>query len=101
MLRLLLILISTLSFPYSLYHLLLCTPLLHLSTYLLSTHYLPYKTQTQLTPLQIIQPLLPLLRNPHGLPAVKTRVGLAFSDLQSMREVGTLRAAKVLRKEIR
>ncbi|KAH7876247.1 uncharacterized protein C8R40DRAFT_1169372 [Lentinula edodes] len=54
-----------------------------------------------LTPLQIIQPLLPLLRNPHGLPAVKTRVGLAFSDLQSMREVGTLRAAKVLRKEIR
>ncbi|KAJ4466351.1 hypothetical protein C8R41DRAFT_926093 [Lentinula lateritia] len=74
--------------------------------------YLPYITQTQLTPLQIIQSLLPLLRNPHVphsepksiiicLPAAETRVGLAFHGVQSMSAVGTLRAAKVLRKEIR
>ncbi|KAJ3888605.1 hypothetical protein GG344DRAFT_89863 [Lentinula edodes] len=74
--------------------------------------YLPYITQTQLTPLQIIQSLLPLLRNPHVphsdpksiiicLPAAETRVGSAFSGVQSMSAVGTLRAAEVLRKEIR
>ncbi|KAJ3912641.1 hypothetical protein F5877DRAFT_14641, partial [Lentinula edodes] len=74
--------------------------------------YLPYITQTQLTSLHIIQSLLPLLRNPHVphsepksiiicLPAAETRVGLAFHSVQSMSTVGTLRAAKVLRKEIR
>lgn len=71
--------------------------------------YLPYLTATQITPLQVIQSILPLFRNVSGnqeksvivcLPATATRVGLPFSSIQSMSAAGTLRATEVLRREI-
>ncbi|KAF5388945.1 hypothetical protein D9757_005154 [Collybiopsis confluens] len=85
-------------------------PLEHIS---FSHTYLPYLTATQVTPLQIIQSLLPLLRNVHVpnrrddkksivvcLPATETFMGLPFSAIQSMSAIGTLRAVEILRREI-
>ncbi|KIK59453.1 hypothetical protein GYMLUDRAFT_227040 [Collybiopsis luxurians FD-317 M1] len=85
-------------------------PLEHLS---FSHTYLSYLTTTQITPLQIIQSLLPLLRNAHVpnrrsdkksivvcLPATETFMGLPFSSIQSMSAVSTLRAVEILRREI-
>ncbi|KAJ3930737.1 MAG: hypothetical protein NXY57DRAFT_1010711, partial [Lentinula lateritia] len=63
--------------------------------------YLPYITQTQLTPLQIIQSLRPLLRNSHVPHSEPKSIIICLHDVQSMSEVGTLRAAKGLKKEIR
>lgn len=75
--------------------------------------YLPYLTATQITPLQVIQALLPLLRTGPSrsrdvgkksiivcLPATDTRVGLPFASVQAMSAAGTLRGIEVLRREI-
>ncbi|KAK1218851.1 hypothetical protein PQX77_018467 [Marasmius sp. AFHP31] len=81
-------------------------PLEHIN---LPDAYLPYLTYTQITPLQVIQSLLPLLRHVPAsgkksiiicLPATETRFGLPFSAVQSMSAAGTLRAVEVLRREI-
>ncbi|KAL0061040.1 hypothetical protein AAF712_012161 [Marasmius tenuissimus] len=81
-------------------------PLEHIS---LPDAYLPYLTYTQITPLQVIQSLLPMLRHVPAsgkksiiicLPATETRFGLPFSAVQSMSAAGTLRAVEVLRREI-
>jgi hypothetical protein len=79
----------------------------------LSETYLPYLTATQITPLQVIQALLPLLRTGSArskdigkksiivcLPATDTRVGLPFASVQAMSAAGTLRGVDVLRREI-
>ncbi|KAF9473779.1 hypothetical protein BDN70DRAFT_867110 [Pholiota conissans] len=86
-------------------------PLEHIS---LQDTYLPYLTATQVTPLQVIQALLPLLRTGSArtqdtgkksvvicLPATDARVGLPFASVQAMSAAATLRAAEVLRREIR
>lgn len=75
--------------------------------------YIPYLTATQITPLQVIQSLLPLLRTGPArsrdkgkksiivcLPSTDTRVGLPFASIQSMAAASTLRAVEVLRREI-
>ncbi|EAU88708.1 hypothetical protein CC1G_01081 [Coprinopsis cinerea okayama7 len=85
-------------------------PLEHLS---LAKDYLPYLTATQITPLQVIQQLLPILRTGSArardkghktivvcLPAVDTRVSLPFSSVQAMSAAGTLKAVETLRREI-
>ncbi|KAK0484044.1 hypothetical protein IW261DRAFT_1466403 [Armillaria novae-zelandiae] len=81
-------------------------PFEHIS---LQSDYLTYLTATQITPLQVIQSLLPLLRNVPSkgkkpiivcVPATDARIGLPFSSLQSMSAAGTLRAVEVLRREI-
>lgn len=86
-------------------------PLEHIS---LQHTYLPYLTATQITPLQVIQALLPLLRTGSArsrdkgkksiiicLPATDARVGLPFASVQAMSAAATIRAAEVLRREIR
>ena len=85
-------------------------PLEHIS---FQDKYIPYLTATQITPLQVIQSLLPLLRTGPArsrdkgkksiivcLPATDTRVGLPFASIQSMAATSTLRAVEVLRREI-
>ena len=85
-------------------------PLEHIS---LDHTYLPYLTATQITPLQVIQALLPLLRTSPArgkdkgkksiivcLPATDARVGLPFASVQAMSAAGTLRGVEVLRREI-
>lgn len=86
-------------------------PLEHVS---LRDTYLPYLTATQITPLQVIQALLPLLRTGSArsrdkgkksiivcLPATDALVGLPFASVQAMSAAGTLRALEILRREIR
>ncbi|TFY51656.1 hypothetical protein EVJ58_g10454, partial [Rhodofomes roseus] len=91
-------------------------PLEHLS---LQDAYSSYLTATHITPLQIIQALLPLLRaNPARardalannlskksivvcLPAIDARVGLPFAGAQAMSAAATLRAVEVLRREVK
>ncbi|KAF9527049.1 hypothetical protein CPB83DRAFT_857058 [Crepidotus variabilis] len=86
-------------------------PLEHVS---LENTYLPYLTATQITPLQIIQSLLPLLRTGSArsrdygkksivfcLPATDARVGLPFASVQAMSAAGTLRGVEVLCREIK
>ncbi|KAF5373655.1 hypothetical protein D9758_000779 [Tetrapyrgos nigripes] len=94
--------VSLLSLPSPTVH----APLEHIS---LRDHYLPYLNATQITPLQVIQSLLPLLRNMTSngkktivvcLPATEARVGLPFAAVSSMSAAGTLRAVEVLRREI-
>ncbi|KAE9397356.1 hypothetical protein BT96DRAFT_921555 [Gymnopus androsaceus JB14] len=83
-------------------------PLEHVS---LQHSYMSYLNVTQITPLQVIQSLLPLLRNAHVpnhgkktivvcLPATEAHMGLPFSAVQSMSASSTLRAVEVLRREI-
>ncbi|KAF8911028.1 hypothetical protein CPB84DRAFT_1763166 [Gymnopilus junonius] len=80
----------------------------------LQNTYLPYLTATQITPLQVIQALLPLLRTVSArsrdkgkrsiivcLPAMDARVGLPFASVQAISAAGTLRGVEVLRREIR
>ncbi|EKM82586.1 hypothetical protein AGABI1DRAFT_52867 [Agaricus bisporus var. burnettii JB137-S8] len=81
----------------------------------LNESYLPYLTATHITPLQVIQALLPLLRAGSAithdkglkktvvvcLPATDTRVGLPFAGVRSMSAAATERATEVLRREIR
>ena len=86
-------------------------PLEHIS---LRDTYLPYLTAAHLTPLQVIQALLPLLRTGSArsrdvgkksiivcLPAMDARVGLPFGSVQAMSAAATLRGIEVLRREIR
>ncbi|KAF4614562.1 hypothetical protein D9613_003140 [Agrocybe pediades] len=86
-------------------------PLEHVS---LHETYLPYLTATQITPLQVIQALLPLLRAGSArsrdkgkksiivcLPATDALVGLPFASVQAMSAAGTLRGVEILRREIR
>ena len=91
-------------------------PLEHLN---LRGTYQEYLQATHLTPLQVLQALLPLLRSSparardalaHGagkqsivvcLPATDARVGLPFGSAQAMSAAATLRGVEVLRREIR
>ncbi|KDR81713.1 hypothetical protein GALMADRAFT_239864 [Galerina marginata CBS 339.88] len=86
-------------------------PFEHIS---LQDTYLPYLTATQITPLQVIQALLPLLRTVSArsrdvgkksivicLPATDARIGLPFASVQAMSAAATLRGIEVLRREIR
>ena len=79
----------------------------------LSGSYLTYLNATQITPLQVIQALLPLLRTGSArskdvgrksiivcLPVTDVRVGLPFASIQAMSAAGTLRGIEVLRREI-
>ncbi len=82
-------------------------PLEHIS---LTDTYIPYLIAAQITPLRVIQCLLPLLRtSPRDkgnksiivcLPATEARVGIPFASVQSMAVAGTLRGVEVLRREI-
>lgn len=82
-------------------------PLEHVS---LTDTYVPYLTAAQITPLRVIQSLLPLLRtSPRDkgnksiivcLPATEARVGIPFTSVQSMVVASTLRGVEVLRREI-
>ncbi len=76
---------------------------------------MPYLTATQITPLQVIQSLLPLMRTGPAiardnglkktivvcLPAIDTRVGLPFAGIRSMSAAAMARGVEVLRREIR
>ncbi|EIM89815.1 uncharacterized protein STEHIDRAFT_145043 [Stereum hirsutum FP-91666 SS1] len=90
-------------------------PLEHLH---LRSSYLPYLNATHLTPLQVIQALLPLLRSSPArardaasnnaekksiivcIPAAESRVGLPFAAANAMSAAATLRGIEVLRREI-
>ncbi|KAI0256877.1 hypothetical protein BJV78DRAFT_1167642 [Lactifluus subvellereus] len=92
------------------------TPLEHVQ---LQGEYLKYLNATHITPLHIIQALLPLMRNSPSrtrdaikngkgkksivvcVPAVDARVGLPFLGPSSMSAAATLRAVEVLRREVR
>jgi Fungal family of unknown function (DUF1776) len=92
------------------------TPLEHVQ---LQGEYLKYLNATHITPLHIIQALLPLMRNSPSrtrdaikngkgkksivvcVPAVDARVGLPFLGPSSISAAATLRAAEVLRREVR
>ena len=85
----------------------------------LQGEYLKYLNATHITPLHIIQALLPLMRNSPSrtrdaikngkgkktivvcVPALDTRVGLPFLGPSSMSAAATLRAVDVLRREVR
>ncbi|TCD66178.1 hypothetical protein EIP91_001671 [Steccherinum ochraceum] len=91
-------------------------PLEHLS---LREDYATFLQTSHIIPLQVIQALLPLLRNSSArardslsnslgrksivvcLPATDTRVGLPFMSAQGMSAAATLRAVEILRREIR
>lgn len=91
-------------------------PIEHLG---LQDTYTAYLTATHITPLQVIQAMLPLLRaNPARsrdaltnhlskksivvcLPAIDARVGLPFAGAQAMSAAATLRAVEVLRREVK
>ena len=76
--------------------------------------YLPYLTATHMTPLQVIQALLPVLRTGPAftqdhkldktvivcLPALDVRVGLPFASVGSMSAAATERGVEVLRREL-
>ncbi|RDB21093.1 hypothetical protein Hypma_011790 [Hypsizygus marmoreus] len=85
-------------------------PLEHIS---LRNTYLPFLNATHITPLQVIQALMPLLRTGPArardkgkktiivcLPAIEARVGLPFASMQAMSAASTLRGIEVLRREI-
>ncbi|KAG6851299.1 hypothetical protein H0H93_011735 [Arthromyces matolae] len=85
-------------------------PLEHIS---LQNTYLPFLSATHITPLQVLQALMPLLRTGPArsrdkgkksiivcLPAIDARVGLPFASMQAMSATSTLRAVEVLRREI-
>lgn len=86
-------------------------PLEHIS---IPETYLPYLTATHITPLQIIQALLPLLRTGPAftqdhrldktiivcLPALDVRVGLPFASVGSMSVAAMERGVEVLRREL-
>jgi hypothetical protein len=92
------------------------TPLEHVQ---LQSEYLKYLNATHITPLQIIQALLPLMRNSPSrtrdsikngkgkksivvcVPATDAHVGLPFLGPSSMSAAATLRGVDVLRREVR
>lgn len=72
--------------------------------------YPAYLQATHFTPIQVLQALLPLMRNSpkHArktiivcLPSIDGRVGLPFASAQAMSAAATLRGVEVLRREIR
>lgn len=72
--------------------------------------YPAYLQATHFTPMQVLQALLPLMRNaPKNahksilvcLPSIDGRVGLPFASAQAMSAAATLRGVEVLRREIR
>ena len=85
----------------------------------LQGEYLKYLNATHITPLQIIQALLPLMRNSPSrtrdairngkgkksivvcVPAIEARVGLPFMGPSSMSATATRRAVDILRSEVR
>jgi hypothetical protein len=85
----------------------------------LQGEYLKYLNATHITPLQIIQALLPLMRNSPSrtrdairngkgtksivvcVPAIDARIGLPFLGPSSMSASATRRAVDVLRREVR
>ena len=91
-------------------------PLEHVS---INDDYLPYLQITHITPLRVIQGLLPYLRTTPAraqdalsnnlgrksvivcLPVTDTLVGLPFASAQAMSAAATQRAVEVLRREIR
>ncbi|KAF9454594.1 hypothetical protein P691DRAFT_692277 [Macrolepiota fuliginosa MF-IS2] len=87
-------------------------PLEHVS---LPDTYLPYLTATHVTPLQVIQALLPLIRTGPAimrdqgykktivvcLPATDVRVGLPFAGVRAMSAAAMERGVEVLRREVR
>ncbi|KAI0312381.1 hypothetical protein OF83DRAFT_1067259 [Amylostereum chailletii] len=91
-------------------------PLEHLDLY---NEYMPYLTATHITPLQVIQALLPLMRTSPAraqdaasngkskksivvcVPAADARVGLPFASASAMSAAATARGVEVLRPEIR
>jgi hypothetical protein len=81
-------------------------PLEHIS---LSQDYVSYLTAAQITPLSVIQSIVPMLRTVPSkgkktiivcLPSIPVRLGLPFDGAQAMSSVSTLRATEVLRREI-
>ncbi|KAH0583671.1 hypothetical protein J132_00838 [Termitomyces sp. J132] len=85
-------------------------PLEHIS---LRNTYLPFLSATHITPIQILQAMMPLLRTGPArardkgkksiivcLPAIDAHVGLPFASMQAMSAAGTLRGIEVLRREI-
>lgn len=90
-----------------------------LETLSMQDSYAAYLQATHLTPLQVIQGLLPFLRTSPArardavanntpkksivfcLPATDAHVGLPFAGAQAMSAAATLRGAEVLRREIR
>ncbi|KAI0086144.1 hypothetical protein BDY19DRAFT_363148 [Irpex rosettiformis] len=97
--------ISFLSMP-SPHHIAPTGPLENLS---LQDTYPAYLQATHFAPLQIIQSLLPLMRNSPRhihktiiicLPAISGQVGLPFAGAQAMSAAATLRGVEVLRREI-
>ncbi|GBE81750.1 predicted protein [Sparassis crispa] len=91
-------------------------PLEHLS---LRDTYASYLQTTHISPLQVLQAMMPLLRTSAArardsvsqnlgkksiivcLPAMDGRVGLPFASAQAMSAAATLRGVEVLRREIR
>ncbi|KAF8512265.1 hypothetical protein JB92DRAFT_2929424 [Gautieria morchelliformis] len=81
----------------------------------LTDSYLPHVIRTHITPLRVIQALLPLLRRGSRfpgegttrksivvcVPAVAARVGVAFASEEAMSAAATVRAIDVLRRELR
>ncbi|KAH8106858.1 hypothetical protein BXZ70DRAFT_915360 [Cristinia sonorae] len=106
--------ISLLTLP-SRYDVPIPAPLEHLS---LREDYSAYLQSTHITPLLVVQALLPLLRNSSArardalannsgrksivfcLPATDARVGLPFMSAQGMSAAATLRGVEILRREI-
>lgn len=92
------------------------TPFEHLS---MQSTYLPYLLATHITPIRVLQALMPLLRTSPArardslsnnlgsqtivvcVPATDARVGLPFSSAQAMSAAATLRGVEVLRREIK
>ncbi|TRM58596.1 hypothetical protein BD626DRAFT_510776 [Schizophyllum amplum] len=96
--------ISLLTIPSSPVH----APLEHVD---MRGEYLQHLSATQIVPLEIIQALLPLMRDGPPtktkksivvcLPAIDARVGLPFSSVQGIIVSSTHRAVDILRREVR
>ncbi|KAH8826854.1 hypothetical protein DL96DRAFT_1498247 [Flagelloscypha sp. PMI_526] len=78
----------------------------------LQSSFLSFLSSSHLVPLQVIQALLPMLRNGGArqlstarpivicVPSTPARVGLPFTSVQTMATAATVQAADVLRREI-
>ncbi|KAF8590061.1 hypothetical protein K439DRAFT_1628271 [Ramaria rubella] len=87
------------------------TPLENLA---LTESYLPHVIRTHITPLNVIQALLPLLRRGSRfpgegsirksiivcVPAIAARVGVAFTSEEAMSTAATVKAVEILRREL-
>ena len=81
----------------------------------LTDSYLPHVIRTHITPLRVIQALLPLLRRSSRfqgegtirksivvcVPAIAARVGVAFASEEAMSSVATVEAINILRRELK